>query len=344
MATLDITLTEPDLLEVTADGTDVKCFEGMDGRVSALVQGGTAPYAYLWDTNPPRTSADIDSLVKGTYTVSIIDANGCEASDAASIDHPPLLEVSLVDFVDPFCDWPNGSIEVTVTGGISPIYTYAWNTAPILTEPAISNLLEGGYYVVVTDENGCFDTLSVKLTNTPPAVPFFVTEPSYENPILESDAQILFLNMSQGAIAYDWDFGDGMGRANDENPIYTYLEPGQYPVTLTAYNRYLVCPVDTTFILNIIPDGALYFANAFTPNGDNFNDVFYFKGEGIVAVDAHIYNRWGQEMAVINNVEDGWDGTFQGKPVPEGVYMYVVKAEFNDGSVVERGGSITVIR
>ncbi len=344
--TLDITLMEPDTLVVTARGIDVRCFEGMDGSVFADVVGGTTPYDISWDTDPVQVTQSVTGLARGLYAVSIIDAQGCTDTSSVFIDHPPLLELALVDSVHPYCDWANGSISVQASGGVSPNYQYIWDTDPPLAEQNITNLLEGEYTVVVADDNGCTDTLSVEIFNTPPADPNFFSEPSYADPILLSDATILFLNASQGASAYVWNFGDELGGSQEENPVYTYSQPGDYPVTLTAYNKYFECPADTTITLHIIPDGSLYFANAFSPNDDGINDEFFFVGEGMVQMEAQIFNRWGKQIALIQDPNTGWNGRYKntGESVPEGVYVYVIRATFNNGTKVERSGTITLIR
>jgi gliding motility-associated-like protein len=161
-----------------------------------------------------------------------------------------------------------------------------------------------------------------------------------------SKANIQFLNLSAGGVAYLWDFGDNIGGSGEENPSYIYDEAGKYPVTLRAFNKYYECPADTTIILDIIPDGALFFANAFTPNGDGYNDVFYFVGEGIVEMEAQIFSRWGRQVAILNNPADGWNGLMDntGASLPEGVYTFVMRATLNDGSKIERSGTITLIR
>jgi gliding motility-associated-like protein len=343
---LEIILTEPDSLIVNATGIDVRCFEGKDGSVFADIQGGTIPYEILWNTIPPQITQTVVDLSKGKYAVSIIDSLGCTDTSSVFIDHPPLLELALGDTVHPYCDWANGSIAVSASGGISANYQYQWDTDPPSFEPNVAQLLGGIYTVVVVDENGCTDTLSVEIFNTPPATPSFFTDPPSDTTILLSKANIQFINTSEGAIAYLWNFGDNLGGSGEENPFYGYLEAGDYPVTLRAFNKYYECPADTTIILHIIPDGMVFYANAFTPNGDGYNDVYYFVGEGIASMEAQIFSRWGKRIALLSNPADGWNGRYNntGEAVPEGVYTYVMRATLNDGSRVERSGTITLIR
>ena len=74
--------------------------------------------------------------------------------------------------------------------------------------------------------------------------------------------------------------------------------------------------------------------NGFSPNGDLINDVLKVKAKetyGIVEFRAIIYNRWGQKLYEWTDINEGWDGTYNGKDVNEGVYFVLVKAKGADG-------------
>ena len=91
----------------------------------------------------------------------------------------------------------------------------------------------------------------------------------------------------------------------------------------------------------------IWFPNVFTPNGDVHNPVF--KPEGMNILDFHmmIFNRWGQMLYETSDMEAGWDGSFRGKEVPEGVYFWVVNYSlYRDSQIVkeENQGSVTLFR
>ena len=88
----------------------------------------------------------------------------------------------------------------------------------------------------------------------------------------------------------------------------------------------------------------LHLPNAFTPNADNINDRYYLSGIYIQQVDLKIFNRWGQKVFQGRHLDDAWDGTFEGKPVPEGVYVVTVDAVGNNGKRFYEKGTITLIR
>ncbi|MCH5302076.1 MAG: gliding motility-associated C-terminal domain-containing protein [Prevotella sp.] len=137
--------------------------------------------------------------------------------------------------------------------------------------------------------------------------------------------------------AYEWHFRKE-GADNDfmvryeENTDYRFVESGSFTITLKVTLDGTV-ELDSTTITVVISESKLEFPNAFSPNGDGINDVFRAK-EGyrsIVEFHAYIFNRWGQKLFDWTDPADGWDGTFKGKDVKDGVYFLQVKARGADG-------------
>ncbi len=86
--------------------------------------------------------------------------------------------------------------------------------------------------------------------------------------------------------------------------------------------------------------------NAFTPNADGLNDVLYVRGSTISEINIfRIYDRWGALIFETNDMNQGWDGTYKGKPVNPGVFVYYVETPcFKDGSTILKKGNVTVIK
>lgn len=87
----------------------------------------------------------------------------------------------------------------------------------------------------------------------------------------------------------------------------------------------------------------LYVPNTFTPNDDGINDTFGIDGEAIKEFNMIIYDRWGQLLFETDDVNKRWDGTFLGKKVATGTYMYKISAASITGSRQFREGHINVI-
>jgi len=100
-----------------------------------------------------------------------------------------------------------------------------------------------------------------------------------------------------------------------------------------------------SYNITVIPlNKDVFVPNVFTPNGDGKNDRLYVYGNYINKLEMRIFNQWGEQIALINSLNQGWDGTQRGKPQPVGVYVYVLKAVLTTGKVIQLKGSITLLR
>lgn len=142
--------------------TSVTCFGGTNGSATASVSGGTPPYSYAWNTNPVQTSSTATGLAAGNYLLIVTDSVGCVDTLQVAIAQPAPL-VATASSSPVLCRGENtGSTAVTVTGGTTP-YVYLWNTMPVQTTAATTNIPAGAYSVLVTDSNGCTATASVNV-------------------------------------------------------------------------------------------------------------------------------------------------------------------------------------
>ena len=131
-------------------------------------------------------------------------------------------------------------------------------------------------------------------------------------------------------------------------PQFTATNTGNTDITATItvtprINGCIGTPV--TYIITVKAlNKDVFVPNVFSPNGDGKNEVLMVYGNYINKVEMRIFNQWGQQIAMINSRTQGWDGTHNGKPQPVGVYVYVLRAEMNDGRIIDLKGSITLIR
>jgi hypothetical protein len=160
--TTSATVNEPsDPLALSETNVDVLCYGNSTGSIDLTVSGGTPAYSYNWGGG--ITTQDRSNLAAGTYTVTVTDANGCTKTLSASITQPPSALTASATTTNSTCGNPNGSVDLTVSGGTSP-YTYAWSNGA--TTQDLSNVMAGTYTVTVTDANGCTKTTSATVNNT----------------------------------------------------------------------------------------------------------------------------------------------------------------------------------
>ena len=129
---------------------------------------------------------------------------------------------------------------------------------------------------------------------------------------------------------------------HEEETDSTFNEAGGHCIALIAYfmnGNDTIVKYDTDYWMDATPirisisTSKLDFPNAFSPNGDGMNDIYRAKTDyqSIVEFKAVIYNRWGQKLYEWNNPAGGWDGTYKGNPVKQGVYYVQVTAKGADG-------------
>ncbi len=153
-----ITITEPDLITINRDITDVKCYGEANGEIDITVMGGNGSNEYLWSPSGsgPATDEDQVGLLAGDYHVTVTDINSCQADSTFTVSQPFALTVS--GNVTPVSSngAGDGAIDITASGGTAP-YDYSW-TGPdsfSSTDEDITDLDGGNYTVVVTDDNSC---------------------------------------------------------------------------------------------------------------------------------------------------------------------------------------------
>ncbi len=145
--------------------TNVTCNGSCNGAAIAIVLGGTPVYTYKWSTG--ATTFGVSGLCAGVYKIVVTDINGCKDSANVTITQPIPLSISIAQ-TNVNCNGNcNGKATATVSGG-TPAYTYKWSTGA--TTDSASNLCIGVYKLVVTDNNGCKDSINVTITSPNPIV------------------------------------------------------------------------------------------------------------------------------------------------------------------------------
>ena len=160
------------------------------------------------------------------------------------------------------------------------------------------------------------------------------------------DSALLYV-VSDGSLI--WSPATGLSCEDCADPIASPLQTTTYLLTETDGNGCLATDLITVTV-EASEEYTIFIPNSFTPNGDLANDYFLPMGFNIQRIlTLRIYDRWGMLMYENGDILPGdyiggWDGTFKGKPVNPGVYAYVVEFLLPDGSVLQRGGNVTLLR
>ncbi|MEM9023062.1 MAG: T9SS type A sorting domain-containing protein, partial [Bacteroidota bacterium] len=221
-----VTITEPSALTVDViSQVDVLCNGDSTGSATALATGGTPTYAYAWSNGDVGTVAS--GLAAGTYFVTATDLNGCVDVDSVTITEPPALMLS-DSVTNVTCNGlSDGAIDLTVAGGVMP-YSYLWSTGDNTED--VTNLAAGTYTVVVTDANGCVDSLSATVTE-----PVLLTVTTTGLDVLcEGDQNGEATATPAGGTApYGYQWNDPLAQTTD---LATNLAEGTYTVVVTDAN------------------------------------------------------------------------------------------------------------
>ena len=349
------TVTQPVQIFVSMLTDKPSCYNGANGSVSAVAEQGVPPYSYLWSTTPAQTSTSASGLTAGNYIVTVTDANGCSVTAAQVLGQPDSISVNTNVKAAHCFNTASGEVVADVTGGASP-YVYQLNGV-LQASDTFRGLLPGNYVLLVTDVNGCDGEGA-----------FAVHAPGQINVNLTTTDQIIVTGMKTQLVAtatsdttithYFWspltldsasvfDFS-GCGDSTDCSTPYV-MPPFTNVFTVTVENADSCFASDTiTIIVN--PNKVEFIPTAFTPNGDGLNDRFTFDILGASEVEVTIFDRWGERIyynpAQTNGVGNGngWDGTKDGKPLPEDTYVYQFRITYFNGKVESKAGTITLMR
>jgi gliding motility-associated-like protein len=346
------TVNEAPEIQWSLDGDLDICY-GDFTTLSATVTGGQQPYSYQWITRPANINDTTTSVTDNptsdlSYYFYVRDSFGCLRYDSLRVVVRPLPEVAFEGTPMDGCD----TLKVDFTNLTQGAQSYVWDFghgAPSREENPSYTYPLGHFNVALTatSEYGCIarriEYLYVNVIPTP--IPDFETTPDIrlDPDVLLSEMPIRFYNTSLGASSFDWDFGNGVSSTEGASFEYSYPDTGAFVIKFTGFND-LGCPVSIYRAIHVILDPGLWVPTAFTPGGDDLNDLFLVSGLMILEYQIWIYDRWGKLLFNSRDISQGWDGRFAGADLPEGVYTYKIIARDNLGNLIERPGTITLIR
>jgi hypothetical protein len=203
------------------------CFGQSDGEVTAVVNGAFGTVDYSWNTSPIQTTETATDLGVGTYAVTVMDENNCEATDTVEVLMLPelLLQISGTDSL---CQGlTTGSATVVATGGAGS-YQYSWDSNPVQNTATASNLGFGTYTVTVSDLTGCSEQISHTIHQQAPIVVDF--DPTDDVcPGSTDGTATVFVSNGSGNYTYQWNTNPVQNGATASG-----LVPGTYVATATA--------------------------------------------------------------------------------------------------------------
>lgn len=301
----------------------------------------------------PALTANLDVYVEAVIGGGCASAGRAKAS--ATVGNIPVAPVVTAD-AGTVCPDSTATLRATSTNaGV----TFSWYTSatggnaiftgPVFTTPALT--AAATYYVAAGYNGGC-----VSATRTPVTVNVYTVLPAPTVALASRTANSVTFtwNAIAGALGYRVSTDGGVTFTQPSSGLtgtthtVTNLQPNQV-VTLQVMSVGASACANSAWFQGggstDNPAGNLIFVpNAFTPNNDGTNDILYVYGTTIATLEMRIYNQWGQQVFETKDKGRGWDGTMSGKKQPVGVYNYALRATLQDGTTVQKRGTITIIR
>jgi gliding motility-associated-like protein len=296
-------------------------------------------YSYLWTpttsnlSNPtgPNTHFIADSSI--TYRLNVKTPIGCSDDDSVTVTVFPGGFGSITADTG-YCPGSSNYASIVAGGGA----TYLWTPADGLSSSTIANPTASphsstDYTVYITDIHNCVDTEHVSIRVYPMPV---LSMPDSIN--IYSGEQY-HLEPNTNASYFSWFPPSGISDVNISDPLlYPQVRTRYFATARTAEGCLIVDSIDV-----IVKETVIDMPNAFAPNGAN--NMFKPSKRGIVTLkDFSIYNRWGNKVYTSSNIDNGWDGNYNGKPQPVGVYVYSINAITDSGHEFTQKGNVTLIR
>lgn len=284
--------------------------------------------SYNW--SPGNLSGDSVSLspaITTSYQVLGTDTNQCKNSTNFSVTVYE-LPVAQITGINRICQ--EETITLQAAGGDS----FVWNTGETTSDINVNPMSTTTYWVIAI-KNICSDTTA-----------FTVTVDQKPHVLVTSDTTII-IGMTlplyvSGANTYIWTPVDYLSCTSCNNPLTSPSETIEYCVEGINLSG-----CSDTVCMTVTVDkecGETYIPSAFSPNGDGNNDLLYVRGKCIKSMQFEIYNRWGEKVFESTDPTVAWDGTYRGKSLDTGVFVYYLKAEYYNGVIVNKKGNVTLIR
>ncbi|WP_214228999.1 gliding motility-associated C-terminal domain-containing protein, partial [Pedobacter sp. B4-66] len=314
--------------------------------------GGTAVGTGTTFTTPAVT-ATVTYYVEASTASCVSTGRTAVKVNASPIPTAP----TAIDGVNgPLCSGTTATLSVT---NPDAALTYSWYTVATggtsiaqgvtFTTPALTTTTT--YYVESSNATGCTSTTRTSVVVTVLSKLDAPVVTVKENKATEITFQ---WNPIPGATAYEVSLDNGVtwvspttGPAGTTH-LVAGLKPDQSVTIRVRAKGQLDCQLSDATSLTAKSDNPLgntiFVPNTFTPNNDGKNDVLYVYGNTIAKMKLRVYNQWGQFIYESLNIQNGWDGTYKGDIQPNGVYVYFLEAEFNDGTKTTKKGTITLLR
>jgi gliding motility-associated-like protein len=356
-ATNLVSLSQPSKVIVTAkidsnfNGFALRCTGDKNGSISASATGGTGEFVYRWLPSNGRDSAKVRNLAAGVYGVSVTDANGCQDTTTVVLTQPkPLVADFQAQNIRCFGE-KNGSVTLRqVSGGVRPYSVYFDDKTATGASETFLNLTKGRYVLEINDANKCQTPYDIDIIE--PAKLQAIT--TVDTMIHFGDNVPLFAGLAAPSVisSIKW----SANRDSIDLKCTTCPQTAAAPRVTTLFRVTMVdsfgCALKREIVVHVDKNRKIFAPTAFSPNNDGANDNFHiYGGSGTRRIlTFKIFNRWGTmmyqrtNMPLLDALNNGWDGQFQGREASNDTYIWFAEIEFEDGETEVFKGDVALLR
>jgi gliding motility-associated-like protein len=286
--------------------------------------------------NAPKPQTNLIGSKFYYVTQTLLGCTSAKDSFRVTVNPSPAIQFSPDTAV---CPHDTATLRAIDTSGsvlyyhwFPPLYLVGDTSQATVKTLPVNNI---HYTVVASNQYGCSDTGGMTISvyaaaviNVGDSVTIYPGE-SYQ------------ISPQTNCSYFSWFPYQGLSSPNISNPLATPDVDTKYMVhAVTSWG----CAVDDSLNIYVSYESLLDAPNAFTP-GNGVNNKFKILKRGIATLNNFsIYDRWGVKVFETTNIDEGWDGTYKGKPQPEGVYVYQINAVTSSGKPFVKHGNITLIR
>jgi len=328
--------------KVTVDQDAKICF-GDTMRLHGNVTPANYNFNLAWtpgsSLDKPNTANPIFTAnTVGTQTLKLVASTsaGCADSDQVDLTVFPAKFLTVSNDTA-ICAGDSVQLHLAATGA----KTFNWfpdmnisNNAGL--DPYVWPTTTQTYHIYGIDTNSCADTEAVTVTIKPAAV-LDIPDSVHLYP-----GQSYHIQPGGNCLYYTWFPNVGLDRYDVSNPLAAPAVNTRYYVNAMTEAG---CATTDSIDIIVMPDSYLDVPNAFTPGAGGINNLLkpIHLGDATLKVFA-IYNRWGVKMFETKDINQGWDGTYNGQPQPMGVYIYNLEATTPAGRTFTKQGNVTLVR
>lgn len=304
----------------------------------AIVLTGYTPANSIWSGAGITPSGTFTPATAGAgihpLLLAFTNSSGCKGYDTLIATVNPLPLISSTPDSPFFCK--GGSVTITASGANSYIWfpasglnTTAGNT--VIANPAVTTT-----YVIIGTSNNCVDSaFATVIVNPVPSVSIsgITTIDPCENTVLSASPTV--------GGTYLWGPNSNMTCNTCQAATVAPAATQNYYVSFTSAQGCIGSDTVTVEVKNIYN---YFMPTGFSPNGDGVNDSLHVHGRGIKSISLSIFDRIGEKVFETTDIKKGWDGTFRGVAMNDGVFVYFLEIDYCNGKIEKDQGSLTLVR